>query len=282
MSAMASTIKNVTWGSNSPVDSQVPDADVVEGLTPATGPLVTGSNNYSFASITIPIGHLSPVGMAAKRTIDIVGAAILLVVLSPLLLAVAIAVKVSSPGPVLFRQERLGGRLVRNGANSLWTLRTFSMLKFRTMQHGTKDSFHREAAKAFISGNADTVHQMGAPEGTFKMTHDKRITRVGHLLRRWSLDELPQLLNVLRGHMSLVGPRPALPYEVTEYQPRHLLRFGAKPGMSGLWQVMGRSQLSFEEMVKLDTEYAKNQSVVLDLRILAKTFTVVFSGKGSG
>lgn len=275
---MASTMKNVTLGPITLIDAQSSGIDLAEGPPPT----LEAADDDQLTPTTIPSGRVSLAGMAAKRAIDIVGASILVILLSPLLVAVAVAVRVSSSGPILFRQERLGGRLVRKGEHSQWKLHTFNMLKFRTMQDGLKDSTHREAAKAYIHGDGAAVHQMGAPEGTFKMTQDKRVTRVGRVLRRWSLDELPQLFNVLRGHMSLVGPRPALPYEVTEYQPHHLLRFGAKAGMSGLWQVMGRSQLSFEDMVKLDTEYARNQSVVLDLRILAKTFSVVFSGKGSG
>jgi lipopolysaccharide/colanic/teichoic acid biosynthesis glycosyltransferase len=202
----------------------------------------------------------------ATRTRDIMLATVLLVVLAPLLLVIAFAVAVSSPGPVLFRQQRLGR-----------DQRRFSMLKFRTMAVGSDDRAHRDYVTKMFSGDSSE----SAEDGLFKLTEDERITRVGGVLRRLSLDEFPQLLNVLAGQMSLVGPRPALPWEVKLFQPRHLARFQVKPGMTGLWQVKGRSKLSMPQALELDVEYVERRTFWLDLGILIRTIPVVISGSGA-
>ncbi len=202
----------------------------------------------------------------ATRTRDIVLATVLLVVLAPLLLVAAFAIAVSSPGPVLFRQQRLGRDQKR-----------FSMLKFRTMAVGSDDHAHRDYVTRMFSDDP----RESAEEGLFKLTEDERITGVGRVLRRLSLDELPQLLNVLAGQMSLVGPRPALPWEVKLFQPRHLARFQVKPGMTGLWQVKGRSKLSMPQALELDVEYVERRTFWLDLAILVRTVPVVISGSGA-
>ena len=223
----------------------------------------------------VPLGSLmldetSPAvasGYAGKRLLDLVGALAGLVLLAPVMAAVAVAVAATSPGPVLFRQVRLG----RGGA-------PFVFYKFRTMRHGADDAVHRDFVARLIS-------EPGAqPEtGTaFKLVGDPRVTPLGRFLRRTSLDELPQFFNVLRGDMSLVGPRPPIPYEARHYRAWHLRRLlQVKPGITGPWQVAGRSQVPFDEMVRMDLRYIAGCSLGLDLRLLLRTVGVVFSGHGA-
>ena len=194
----------------------------------------------------------------AKRAIDIAGAVIGLVVLSPLLALVAVAVRLDSPGPAVFRQARLG-----------IDQQPFVVYKFRSMRVDADPVVHRQ----FLTNQAEEVKQL--PVKHFKVINDNRVTRVGSLIRQLSIDELPQLVNVLRGEMSLVGPRPDMDYALEHYQPHHFRRFDVKPGITGLWQVSGRSRLSYLEMLDLDVEYADTWSIGLDLRILAKTLLVV-------
>ena len=191
--------------------------------------------------------------MAVKRGIDLVGSAVGLVLLSPLFLVLAVAIVVDSGRPVLFRQVRLARGL-----------REFRVLKFRTMKLGATSEMHQAYIKKLATGQAD-------PDSLKKLTADPRVTRVGRFLRRTSLDELPQLVNVLIGNMSLVGPRPALEYELEHYQERHFQRFAVKPGMTGLWQVSGRNELGFTEMLDLDAEYATSGNLLTDIKILLKT-----------
>jgi lipopolysaccharide/colanic/teichoic acid biosynthesis glycosyltransferase len=204
---------------------------------------------------------------AIKRTIDLVGSAALLLLLSPLLLVVAALIKATSRGPVFYRQERVG-----QGA------RCFPILKFRTMTTDADHGIHHQFVSQFIKSTA-AAQDRDAP---FKIKNDPRVTRLGRVLRRTSIDELPQLWNVLRGEMSLVGPRPPIPYEVDEYQPWHRRRvLEAKPGITGLWQVSGRSRTTFDEMVRLDLQYASNPSIWIDIKILLATPAAVLSGKGA-
>ncbi len=203
-----------------------------------------------------------------KRLIDLAGSAACLVLFSPLMLGLALVVKLTSDGPVFFRQQRVGqgGRL-------------FTMLKFRTMRENVGHDIHERFVETFIEAN-DSSARSGP--GAFKMTHDPRVTPIGRLLRRSSLDELPQLWNVLTGHMSLVGPRPAVPYEVARYKRWHQRRVNeVKPGMTGLWQVTGRSATTFNDMVRLDIQYVRNHSVWYDLKILLATPRAVLSGTGA-
>ncbi len=201
-----------------------------------------------------------------KRLTDIAGAAAILLVASPVMLLAAILIKLDSKGPVFFVQERVG----LNG-------RTFRMLKFRSMRSDADDSVHREYLRQLIQkAEAATGDDEEGP-AVFKLTDDPRITRVGKIIRKTSIDELPQLINVLRGEMSLVGPRPAIPYEVGEYKEWHLRRLHIRPGITGLWQVSGRSLLSFDQMVALDIAYIENWSLWLDLKILFRTLPVVFN-----
>jgi lipopolysaccharide/colanic/teichoic acid biosynthesis glycosyltransferase len=201
------------------------------------------------------------------RALDIVLSAILLAVLSPLLLVIALVVRVDSPGPSLFSQRRVGRGLEQ-----------FTVRKFRTMRHGADHESHRRFVLRLIAGE-DPGENGDGPR--FKMTRDPRITRVGHFLRRSSLDELPQLWNVLCGDMSLVGPRPPIPYEVEHYPAHWFGRFAVKPGVTGLWQVNGRSEVTLEEMIALDLEYARRRSLLFNLVILVRTIPVVLSRRGA-
>ncbi len=204
-----------------------------------------------------------------KRTVDILGSVTLLAVLSPLLLLVAAAVKVRSRGPVFFRQVRIG----RGGGS-------FQMFKFRTMRLNADHGIHQ----AYVSDFINDTTGMGGEQTTqvFKIVDDPRVTRLGRFLRRTSVDELPQLWNVLRGDMSLVGPRPPLPYEVAQYKSWHVRRvLESKPGITGLWQVTGRSQTTFDEMVRLDLRYARTRSLWTDIKILLRTPKAVVAGKGA-
>ena len=186
---------------------------------------------------------------------DVAGALAAIAVFSPLFLVIAVAVKLSSKGPMLFRQPRIG----QYG-------RRFTFLKFRSMYVNNSSEIHKEYVRKLIAGKAD---QKGR-DGVFKITDDPRVTPVGRILRRTSLDELPQFFNVLRGEMSLVGPRPPVPYEVEAYDVWHRRRLlEARPGITGLWQVNGRSRTRFDDMVRLDLQYARKQSLWLDVKILA-------------
>jgi exopolysaccharide biosynthesis polyprenyl glycosylphosphotransferase len=204
-----------------------------------------------------------------KRLMDILIAMGLLAVTSPLFLIVALLIKRSGPGPVFFVQERLG----RDG-------QPFLFYKFRTMEHNSDDAIHRQFAAMFINGDEEGCRKSNGDRKIFKMSQDPRVTRIGAWLRRTSLDELPQIFNVLRGDMSLVGPRPPIVYEIEHYQPWHMERLKVTPGLTGLWQVSGRSSVPFEEMVRLDVHYINHWSLWMDLRILLKTVPVVLQGTG--
>lgn len=200
-----------------------------------------------------------------KRLFDVGGALLLLLLASPLMVSVALAIRLSSKGPVFYTQERVGYRG-----------KVFPFFKFRSMHVGNNDAIHREYTKKWITENAaHTAGATGDAPKVHKITNDPRIFRVGRFIRKYSIDELPQLLNVLRGEMSLIGPRPALPYEVDVYREWHRRRFEAPPGITGLWQVSGRNRLSFEEMIELDIDYLENWSFLLDVQILWRTVRVV-------
>jgi lipopolysaccharide/colanic/teichoic acid biosynthesis glycosyltransferase len=209
--------------------------------------------------------------LMVKRGVDLLGSALMLIACAPLFFVIAMAIKLSSRGPVFFRQKRVG----QFGGQ-------FVLFKFRTMYCDCDPTVHQEYVTRLIVNEAKRNRAAGCTEGVFKLTNDKRITKVGKILRRSSLDELPQLLNVVRGDMSLVGPRPALPYELAAYQTWHRRRIlEAKPGITGLWQVTGRSLVRFDEMVRLDLRYANSWSLWLDLKILARTPLAVFRGAGA-
>jgi lipopolysaccharide/colanic/teichoic acid biosynthesis glycosyltransferase len=205
---------------------------------------------------------------ALQRCFDIVFALVLIILVSPILVGVALAVRLDSRGPAFFRQRRVG-----------YLEREFTLFKFRSMRVDADPQAHQEYVTALIKG--EKSNPSGERESLYKVAVDNRITGVGRWIRRWSLDELPQLFNVLRGDMTLVGPRPAIPYEVAEYPSWYRERFSVKPGLTGYWQVSGRSERTYEEMVRLDIEYAKRRSLGLDLSILLKTPWVVLSRKGA-
>lgn len=206
------------------------------------------------------------VGEIAKRGLDLVGSATGLVLLAPAFALLASAIKLTSDGPVFFKQQRIG----RNG-------RKFKLLKFRTMYVGNDDQIHQDYVKLLIQGKV--AEEQGR---VFKITGDPRVTSIGKVLRKYSLDELPQLLNVLIGEMSLVGPRPPISYEVEHYSGWQRNRLiGKRPGITGAWQVSGRSSTTFDEMVRLDLRYLKGWSIVLDFKILLQTPLAVLKCKGA-
>jgi exopolysaccharide biosynthesis polyprenyl glycosylphosphotransferase len=211
---------------------------------------------------------LSDFARGTKRASDMIIASLTLALLSPFWLLIALLIKFDSKGPVFYAQERVGmdGRI-------------FVVYKFRTMSMDADSDIHREYQRKFIAGHAEAnVGDAGKP--AYKLRNDPRITRIGRILRRLSLDEVPQLFNVLRGDMSVVGPRPPIPYEVEAYELRHRKRLEMKPGLTGLWQVSGRNRLPFEEMVKLDLFYIENWSLLFDLKIILRTVLVMLRGDG--
>ena len=218
----------------------------------------------------------SPVGAFARRCLDLVAASALILLFLPVMIAIAVAVRLDSRGPAMFRQRRVGYRE-----------RQFTVYKFRSMRLDADEERHRQyisaligtddAAKAQAEADAENG---GEGETLYKLAVDDRITPVGRRIRSWSVDELPQLFNVVLGDMSLVGPRPAIPYEVESYPAWYSKRFAVKPGLTGLWQVSGRNQRTYEEMVSLDIDYAENRSFLGDLAILAKTPRAVLGRKG--
>ena len=213
-----------------------------------------------------------------KRLIDLGLTVMLLVPLLPVMAIIAVAIKLETQGPVLFVQERIGSRRRSAGGRTHWTVRKFAFYKFRSMVAGADQSLHAEHVRAFVEGRVDAGD---GGDATFKLAHDPRVTRVGRILRRTSLDELPQLFNVLKGEMSLVGPRPVPPYEVAQYRESDAERLAALPGITGLWQVNGRGAVPFDEMIRMDREYVRNQTVWLDLKILAATIPAILSGRGA-
>jgi lipopolysaccharide/colanic/teichoic acid biosynthesis glycosyltransferase len=209
--------------------------------------------------------------LGIKRLMDIVASSLALILCTPLFLVVGLAIKLSSKGPVLFKQKRVG----QYG-------RRFTFLKFRSMYIDNDASAHKEYVTKLIAGQAERIASGGNTEGVYKLRNDRRVTYVGKILRRTSLDELPQFLNVLVGDMSLVGPRPAIPYEVAAYETWHRRRvLEVKPGITGSWQVTGRSRVKFDEMVRLDLQYAKSWSPWMDINILIRTPRAVIRGDGA-
>ncbi|PYS44428.1 MAG: hypothetical protein DMF71_03570 [Acidobacteria bacterium] len=220
----------------------------------------------SLPMVTLFRSPLSSAARIAKRSFDLFLALLALIVLSPLWLVIAVLIKLDSRGPIFYRQERVG----MDG-------RVFLFFKFRTMRADTDDAAHREFQRKYITGQPES--NLGDEDRpAYKLRADERVTRVGRLLRKTSLDELPQLFNVLCGDMSIVGPRPPIPYEVESYQLWHRKRLDMKPGITGLWQVSGRNRLSFEEMVRMDLYYIENWSLLLDLKIILRTLPVMLRG----
>lgn len=208
--------------------------------------------------------------LRAKRVLDILFTLLMLPFLCLFMLIIAVLIRIDSRGPIFYRQKRVG----QDGVE-------FEMLKFRSMCVNNDETLHREAVKRYMNGHA--LNNGNGPVDTlYKLTCDPRITRVGRIIRKLSIDELPQFVNVLRGEMSLVGPRPPLPYEVEEYSLHDTLRLCGKPGITGYWQVYGRSRVTFEEMVEMDINYLQQQSIVQDMKLIILTIPVAVSGRGGG
>ncbi len=227
---------------------------------------LAGSLNES-AGLTVR--DRSRFGLLVKRTIDIVVSLLVLVFGFPFFLAIALLIKATSRGPVFFKQKRIG----KNG-------RSFIMYKFRTMREGQDDAVHREFTQNFIQGKCPHSELDDSGAKIYKLTNDTRITGIGGFLRRVSLDELPQFINILRGEMAIVGPRPPLPYEYECYEDWHKQRVKVKPGLTGLWQVQGRSSVPFDQMVRLDIHYIENWSLLMDMKIMMWTIPVMLAGTG--
>jgi exopolysaccharide biosynthesis polyprenyl glycosylphosphotransferase len=236
--------------------------DVVPRLYEALGDQVVFHSVEGLPLLGLPPVGLRRVSRLLKRAIDLVGAGTLLILTAPLFVLVPIAIRLDSRGPVFFRQRRL-----------TMGMREFTVLKFRTMVAEADDAPHREYIDRLMSRDS-------APEdgSLYKLARPNDVTRVGAVLRKTSLDELPQLLNVLRGDMSLVGPRPCIPYETAHFKPHHFERFRVPAGVTGLWQVAARAHTTFGDALDLDVAYARSWSIGLDLRLLARTPLVIFRG----
>jgi lipopolysaccharide/colanic/teichoic acid biosynthesis glycosyltransferase len=240
------------------------DRDPLSGLPRATLPV---------HAVEVTWNTRSDVYFWFKQSIDVLLSTFLLLWISPVLAAIAVLIALDSPGPVLFVQDRVGVRRTKRNNRVVWTVRTFRFYKFRSMITNADQSLHESYIRELRKGATNTRH--------FKLRNDPRITRFGRFLRASSLDELPQLVNVLKGDMSLVGPRPVPTYEAALYSDSHYERLSALPGITGLWQTKGRSRVPFEEMLRMDIEYARRANLFLDAEILLMTIPVVLSGRGA-
>lgn len=238
----------------------------------STGDFQLGSDAIPFTGLSQIPGPgswgsaIAGSGAALKRAVDIVGAGLGCLLVSPLMALCAIGIRLTSEGPILFQQRRIG-----TDGNE------FRMLKFRTMRHGSDEAVHRKHMKRYIKGESVTED----PDGCAKISDDDRVVPFGAFLRRWSLDELPQFLNVLAGTMSLVGPRPSVHYELEFYQDWHRERLVVKPGITGLWQVYGRGGTTFDEMTRTDIRYVRNWSLWQDLKLIVLTVPAVLGRMGA-
>lgn len=204
-----------------------------------------------------------------KRLIDVLSSLFVLGIGLPFFLAIAALIKLTSQGPVFFSQQRIG----EEG-------KVFTLFKFRTMRQGVDDAIHREFTRSFIRGCTSNSSLDETSPSVYKLTNDPRVTAVGNFLRKTSLDELPQFINIFKGEMTIVGPRPPLHYELEHYEDWHKLRLKVKPGLTGLWQVSGRSSVPFNEMVMLDLYYIEHWSLLMDLKIMLRTVPVMLFGSG--
>jgi lipopolysaccharide/colanic/teichoic acid biosynthesis glycosyltransferase len=241
--------------------------DFLRKIDPDALCLVTGSRSTYYIS---------------KKILDFSLALLALIILSPVIAFTAILVKLDSPGPIFFTQERVGIRRRIYNHITYWQKITFRCYKFRTMIWNADFSLHKSFIKALINNDHESMAALqGADTQIRKLINDHRITRIGRILRKSSIDEIPQFINVIKGEMSLVGPRPAIPYEVEMYKPWHYQRLETKPGITGLWQVMGRSSVDFDGMVSLDILYIEKQSFWFDLKIIFLTPWAILSARGA-
>jgi exopolysaccharide biosynthesis polyprenyl glycosylphosphotransferase len=240
--------------------------DLVPRLFEVVGAKVEVDTLEGLPLLVLPASRISRSSRFLKRCVDVIGASVLLALVAPLMLVIAWLIRRDSPGPVFFRQARLG-----------IDLREFTVLKFRTMRDGTDDAPHREYVRQIINTDA-----LPGPNNLYKLDRQDSVTPVGRWLRKTSLDELPQLLNVLRGDMSLVGPRPIIPYELELFSPHHYERFLVPAGLTGLWQVEARAHSTFGEALELDVAYARGWSFGLDLRLLLRTPLLIFRRRETG
>lgn len=218
-------------------------------------------------TLTLEGISIHPGYLRVKRVCDVLFTLLIMPLLCPVVVIVGLLIRLDSAGPLFYHQKRIG----LNGAE-------FDMLKFRSMYVNQDDSLHRNAARRYMLG--EQLNGAAKDGSCFKLGHDPRITRIGRFLRKTSIDELPQFFNVLRGEMTLVGPRPPVPYEVELYQPHDWLRLAGKPGLTGPWQVYGRSRVTFREMVELDIAYLQRQSIWEDIKLIALTVPVMITGRG--
>jgi lipopolysaccharide/colanic/teichoic acid biosynthesis glycosyltransferase len=216
-----------------------------------------------------------------KRIMDTLLAGLALIVFAPLVALIAVAIRLDSDGPALFKQERLGTKRVYRNGKWVWEIKPFTMYKFRTMYQNAPSALHQEFVQAYIRNDVEAMKRINSGSETFKLARDPRITRIGAFLRKTSLDELPQLFNVINGTMSLVGPRPALKYELDVYETWHKERFCAVPGITGYWQTVARNEADFNKMIELDVWYVRRQSLLLDIKIIIQTPFAIIKGKGA-
>jgi lipopolysaccharide/colanic/teichoic acid biosynthesis glycosyltransferase len=221
--------------------------------------------------------HRRLIYLLLKRVMDLIVVPILTCVAWPVVFLAAVLIKLETKGPAFFIQKRVRARYRWDNGRIVWTLCTFRCYKLRTMYRDADQAVHKEYLRRFRNGHL----KEGPKIAPFKLSSDSRVTRVGKFLRRTSLDELPQLLNVIKGEMSLVGPRPVPVYEVELYDQRHYSRLAGPPGITGMWQVYGRSRVTFEEMMWMDIEYVRRASIFFDIKLLLLTITSVLSLKGA-
>jgi lipopolysaccharide/colanic/teichoic acid biosynthesis glycosyltransferase/GGDEF domain-containing protein len=265
------TVRNKKNGTKGHVRQLFFRKGTAEGRPPASGMSGAGARAWALYADLKNEGVYYDYSGLVKRVVDVIGAIVGILLFMPAILIFAIAIKMTSRGPVFFKQERIG-----------FMGQKFMLFKFRTMYHGCDDETHKTYVKNLIKNQMEKCEKEESEKKVYKIENDDRITSVGRFLRKSSMDELPQFYNVLRGDMSLVGPRPPIAYEVGEYQTWHLRRvLEAKPGITGLWQVKGRSRTSFDEMVRMDILYVNNRSLWLDIKILIQTCLVVMNGKGA-
>lgn len=246
--------------------------------------MTTNIADISLASPVHEVDDLFPGPLAQrtrylllKRVMDLVLCSFLLIAAAPVILFAGFLIRLESRGSAIYIQQRVGAKCRRKNGGLVWELCLFPCFKLRTMYEDADFEVHRDYLRRFRNGAAERGHQ-NAP---FKLCRDRRVTKIGRWLRKTSFDELPQLLNVMRGEMSLVGPRPVPGYEVELYDRLHYDRLAAKPGITGVWQVYGRSRVTFEQMMEMDASYVRQSSLMLDMKLVAMTIVAVMFSKGA-